>query len=266
VVLHPLPAGTAPAGSDFQPAWHVVERTQKQRCDAYWLVTQPDHAALAGALSAHFASTGFPVVDQLIARAIGVHDAGWAIFDAEASLTAAPSLDFKGKPLSFLEIEPPQFLLAWKMSIERAAAVCPGGGYVVSRHFCALGEGRLAAGIDGAENSSRLRAFLRQEEERRHALQANAKRSQAELESLLLVLQFCDLLSLYLCCGAGDAVEFPQEFSPGKVRMKREKQVWILDPSPFRCNCPDHPISVKVAARRYPPGETNTATCAFLLQ
>jgi hypothetical protein len=243
----------------------VIARSQKQLAETYWLVAQPDHAALAGALAACMVAPGFPRVDPLLARAIALHDAGWAIFDSEASLTAAPEVDDRGKPISFLEIDPPRFLRAWTASIDRAESVCPAGGYIVSRHFCTLGEGRLNSAIDGPENSSRLRAFLAHEAERRRRLQAQGDRSPAELETLLLVLQFCDLLSLYLCCGAGDAVEFPQQFAPGKVRIRRENQAFVLQPSPFRCCRSDPEVSLGVEARRFPSATAATTTLAFLL-
>ncbi len=265
MVLHPLLPGAPPPATGYQPAWPVIERSQHQLADEYWLVTQPDHAALAGALAARIVAPGFPRVDPLIARAIEVHDAGWAIFDAEARVTAAPGVDGRGKPLSFLEIDPPHFLRAWTASIDRAESVCPGGGYIVSRHFCALGEGRLASAIDGPENSSRLRAFLAQESERRDRLQPRAGRTPVELGSLLLVLQFCDLLSLYLCCGATDPVEFPQQFAPGKVRIKGENQALVLRPSPFRRCDSDPEVSLGVEARRCPSATTTTTTLPFLL-
>jgi hypothetical protein len=131
------------------------------------------------------------------------------------------------------------------------------------RHFCALGEGRLASAIDGPENSSRLSEFLAREAEHRQRLLQQASQPEPELEALLLVLQFCDLLSLYLCCGATDAVEFPQQFAPGKVRIRRENQAFILHPSPFRCCESDPEVSLGVEARRFPSGATTTL--AFLL-
>ena len=266
MVLHPLAAGATLPSSDFQPAGRVIERTQKQVADSYWLVTQPDHATLAGALAGRIVSPEFPIIEASAAHAIAVHDAGWAIFDAEANVMAMPALDDRGKPLSFLEIEPPQFLRAWTASIERAAGVFPAGGYIVSQHFCALGEGRLAAAIDVPENSARLRSFLNQEAERRERLMAEESRSQEELDSLLLVLQFCDLVSLYLCCGAGEPVEFPQEFSSGKVRMRREKDVWVLEPSPLRRGSSHQEVSLQVKARRYPSAETTTMEFTFRLR
>jgi hypothetical protein len=263
VVLHPIPPKAPAITSQYQPAWPVIERAQKEVASEYWLVSQPNHAALSAALAARFAAPGFPRINPLIARAIEVHDAGWAVFDPEARVTSAPSVDARGKPLSFLEIDPPDFLRAWAASIERAACVCPAGGYIVSRHFCALGEGRLASAIDGPENSSRLSAFLAREAEHRQRLLQQASQPEPELEVLLLVLQFCDLLSLYLCCGATDAVEFPQQFSAGKVRIRCQNQAFQLQPSPFRCSESDAEVSLGVEARRFPSNATTTL--AFLL-
>ena len=267
MVLCPLVSSPRPQPADgCAPAWPAIERTQKQMAAEYWLVSQPDHAALAGALAANFLAPDFPRIDPPIARAIAVHDAGWAIFDSEARLAAAPPADSRGKPLSFLEIDPADFLRAWDASIARAESVCADGGYIVSRHFCALGEGRLNSGFDNAGNTALIRAFLDGEARRQQRLQAQSGKSLAELEELVRVLQFCDLLSLYLCCGAADSVEFPQPFAPGKVRIRREKECFCLDPSPFRApGAPQEMLSLGVEARRYPSSAVRMTTLAFLL-
>ncbi|MGI9100843.1 MAG: DUF3891 family protein [Terriglobales bacterium] len=250
----------------FVPAWPPVERAQRHLADKYWLVTQPDHASLAGALAANFTSPDFPKIDEQIARAIEVHDAGWAIFESEAQMNVAPPLDARGKPLSFIEIVPQDFLRAWTASIDRAEQVGAAGGFIVSRHFCALGQGRLASAMDGAEDSSRLLGFLKAEDERQSRLQARVQQSCEELEHLVRALQFCDLLSLFLCCGAADAVEFPQEFAAGKVRVRCEADAYILDPSPFQTGT-QRPVSLGVEARGFPcAGKTaKVATLPFLL-
>jgi hypothetical protein len=266
MVLRPVVPSPPQSTNGNAPAWPAIERIQKQTAADYWLVSQPDHAALAGALAANFISPEFPCVDRLMARAIEVHDAGWAIFDSEARIAAAPAVDSRGKPVSFLEIEPAEFLRAWSASIERAGSVCPAGGYIVSRHFCALGEGRLGSGIDGPESAARLRGFLAGEAERQRRLRAQSGRPLAELEDLLRVLQFCDLLSLFLCCGAAEAVEFPQPFASGKVCVRTQKEAFFLDPSPFRAPGGSREmLSLGVEARRYPPSASRTTTLAFLL-
>ncbi len=266
MVLHPIPPAPAAHGQGYAPVWQAIERAQKTIANEYWLIAQPDHAALAGALAAHFVAPDFPRVDPLVARAIEVHDSGWAVFDSEARVAAAPPVDSRGKPLSFIEIEPPDFLRAWTASIDRAEAICPAGGYIVSRHFCALGEGRLRSAIDGAENSARLRAFVEHEQRRQARLRPPAAAGASAWDELLLVLQFCDVLSLYLCSGVADAVEFPHPFTAGKVRMRRENQAFILQPSPFRSGSPsDAMVSLGVEARRYPSERPHTTTLAFLL-
>ena len=267
MVLRPVvPSPQPPQPNGCAPAWPAIERLQKQAASDYWLISQPDHAALSGDLAAHFVSPEFPRVDPAIARAIALHDAGWAIFDSEARLDTPPALDSRGKPLSFLEIEPPDFLRAWQASIARAESVCAAGGYIVSQHFCVLGEGRLNSRADDAANSALIRGFLAAQADRQHHLQAQSGRSPAELEDLVRVLQFCDLLSLYLCCGAADAVEFPQPFAPGKVRLRREKECFCLDPSPFRApGAPRRLLSLGVKARRYSASGVKTTTLPFLL-
>ena len=258
------PVVQAKAASGCSEAWPVIERTQRQIAPEYLLVTQPDHAALAGALAARFAAPGFPGVDAHISRAIEVHDSGWAIFQPEADPRVAPCIDRNGKPISFLEVDPPDFLRAWIESINHAEAVCAAGGYIVSSHFCVLGEHRLRGGIDTADNTQRLKTFLQTETARRERLQRLAKRSSEELRELLLVLQFCDLLSLYLCCGATDAVEFPQPFEAGKVRVRRENQAFVLEPSPF--GRASEGASIGVSAQRFIAGKNQASTeLGFLL-
>ncbi len=264
MVLHPITTAAASSGGDYGPVWPAIERAQKTVAPEYWLVAQPDHAALTGALAAHFVSPDFPAVDPLVARAIEVHDSGWAMLDCEATITAAPPLDGRGKPLSFLEIEPAGFLRAWTASIDRAEAVCPAGGYIVSRHFCNLGDGRLRAAMDTLQDSQRICAFLQRESQRQARLRTCS--GAPSWDELLLVLQFCDVLSLYLCSGVTDAVEFPQPFTAGKVRLRRDNNAFLLQPSPFRSGrATDAMVSVGVEARRYPAHPPVTTTLAFLL-
>ncbi len=288
MVLHPIAKvspGAATGKSTMLPsAWSAVERRQRAMAAEWWLISQPDHAALSAALAANFVSSLFPAVDPLLASAIEVHDAGWAMFAPETE-AGEPALDARGKPVSFIEIEPADFLRAWTASIERAEQVCAAGGYIVSRHFCVLGRGRLEAGFDAGENAARLKSFLERESLRQQRLSVETGRAPKELDALLGVLQFCDLLSLFLCCGANEAVEFPYDFGSGRVRLLPRKGGFALEPSPFRRSGLPHPphraesgrladpgdapggLSVGVRARRYPASATaaNSTTMAFLL-
>jgi hypothetical protein len=271
MVLRPIEDVSRGCGTGepvFRSAWSAVERTQRALAAEWWLISQPDHAALSGSLAASFVSPDFPALDPLLARAIEVHDSGWAEFVSETE-TGTPQLDARGKPLSFIEIAPPDFLRAWSASIERAEQVCPAGGYIVSRHFCGLGRGRLEAHLDGPGDAARLQSFLDREAGRQPRLALDSGRPPAELDPLLAVLQFCDLLSLFLCCGACEPVEFPQCFAGRRVRLLPRDGAFALEPSPFRGDGSQQAggVSLGVRARRFPSSPTapNSTTLAFLL-
>lgn len=251
------------------PAWTAVAARQSRHAQAWWLITQPDHAALSGDLAANFVSPLFPRLDPLVIRSIGVHDWGWSIFPAEGSPGRQPLLDTAGKPLSFIEFSPWDFLRAWQGSIERAESIAPIGGIMVSRHFCGLAQFRLDTAKDPESDRRAISHFVACEHERQQRLTPQCNFARAEIDTLVRVLQFCDLLSLYLCCGADEYVEFPQLVSPHPVRVSRNgaEDFYRFDPSPFQAD-PDkpRPVSLGVKARLYPAaGESRTTTLPFLL-
>jgi hypothetical protein len=272
MVLYPIgdPRRSPASGEEaFVSAWDAVEETQHRSAASYWLITQPDHAALAGELAAHFVSPRFPCLEESVVRAIAVHDAGWALFGPEQENPSPPPTDASGKPLSFLEIVPEDFIRAWSASIDRAEAGSPVGGIMVSRHFCRLGRGRLAAGGDNRTDTRRLLTFLEQEAQRERRLGASLPHTQPELERLADVLQFCDLLSLYLCCGTRRGVEFPQKLGGNTVRLRHRDGAFVLHPSPFQKGDTPAPsglnLSLQVKAWRYPrcAGQPDSTTLAF---
>ena len=259
-------------GGGIISAWQAVERRQRARADSCYLISQPDHAALAGALAAQFVSPHFPALDPLVVRAIAVHDSGWALFAAEADPSAPPLVDGAGKPLSFLDITPADFVRAWSASIDRAEEICPAGGVMVSTHFQCLCRHRLGAANDTAEDRSILQRFEERETTRIARLLPAAKVTAAQAAVLTEVLQFCDLLSLYLCCGATEEVEFPQNFaSMENVRGRYEGGAFHLQPSPFQRDRVSDPnaqgISLGVRASRWDAaaGRTKVGEIGFLL-
>jgi len=272
MVLYPIgdpPPAPSMREDGFLSAWAAIAETQRQMAASYWLITQPDHAALAGELAAHFVSPRFPSLEESVVRAIAVHDAGWALFRPEQENPCPPPTDASGKPLSFLEIVPEEFIRAWSASIDRAEAGSAVGGILVSRHFCRLGRGRLAAGGDNAADTRRLLTFLEQEAQRERRLGSSVPYTQPELERLTDVLQFCDLLSLYLCCGTRRGVEFPQNLRGNTVRLRRHDGACLLEPSPFQREDTAAPcvggLSLEVKAWRYPQssGQPDSTTLAF---
>src|SRR5207237_3607708 len=112
-------------------AWSAIEARLKQAAPAYWLVTQPSHAVLAGDLAAALRPDIFGPIDETIARAIALHDAGWSMHDAEQIQRLRS--DPKQRPSSFLDANTDQFLRAWTASIDTAQKFAPIGGYLVCR-------------------------------------------------------------------------------------------------------------------------------------
>ena len=256
MVLHPIFDSEPPVTPDYVPAWNAVEQSQTAKAGAWWLIAQPDHAGLSGAIAVHFAAAGFPAVDPQTAHAVAMHDAGWNLF--ESDWRQPPRLHPDGRPVSFFEIEPQDFLRAWTASIDRAQEDSPGGAYMVSQHFSGLGEFRLQRVQDPPDVQQQVRAFLADERKR----QVELKRSKSDVSSwdtLLPLLQFCDLLSLYLCSGSRQPVDFPQPFAAGFVRSHYENRACVLTPSPFAAAW-----EAGVNAHRYPRSSDNAGATLFM--
>ncbi len=254
MILRPLEPPPV-TSQDFLPAWSVVERLQRQSYEGCWMITQPSHAALAGDFAAKMTGLdlpenlpqklplkSIPKLDAAIIRAIALHDAGWGIPDAQAIMQSRSVR--QGCPKSFIQCSTAEFLSAWEKSIEVAASAGPAGGYIVSRHFVRIAE-QNAAHLP-QEDQHRVSSFLKSEASRQKQLSAKQERSKEELELLTDALQFCDLLSLYVCSGARENVEFPEYFGE-KVRLTVVNDGYHLEPPLIEPGA-----KLKVAALRHP--------------
>jgi hypothetical protein len=256
MILRPARLAAPRPAAPALPAWNAILRTQQQPGEDCWLITQPDHAALAGDLAANLA---LPAITAEAVRAIALHDEGWAQCDQSA--LAAAGQAGASPPRSFVAMPVAEFVAAWSASIDRAQAVAPIGGLMVSAHFCWLADEHLAAGQDTPEDAGRLRAFLESEHKRQAQLRERERRPPAEVESLVQALQFCDLASLYLCSGAAENVEFPQPLAgPRPIRLRREKEACVFEPTPFR-----NSFDLAIAARRGGAQEPRSTTFPFFL-
>ena len=266
MILYPQ-SPTSSASSEIIPAWSAVAATQKQNASAWWLVAQPDHAALAGELAAKFGTTDFPRLEDDIVRAIALHDAGWARYDGGGVAGGGkgnapqPPRDFNGRPLSFLQAPVDMFVPAWIASIqcaeEKAGAI---GGLMVSGHFRRLAENRLSSVEDSPEETTCLHNFVKNETGQDAIRLRRQSLSELEVEHLVDLLQFCDLLSLYLSCGSHAQVQFPQAIGSRSIVLRREGEVCLLDPSPF-----PKKVSLGVPARREPVSPSDLNTCVLPL-
>jgi hypothetical protein len=245
---------SAPASQKLLPAWEAVEHTQTQAYKSCWMITQPSHAVLAGDLAGNLRGGQFPVADQDLLQAITLHDAGWGVLDAQAIMRSR-SLQ-RHPPQSFLAMDVPQFLEAWEKSIEAGGATSAAGGYVVSRHFWRLAEHR-ARSAENKLDRQKLESFLKTEAQRQQKLAARQSLSIQQLEELTDFLQFCDLLSLYFCCGTRESVIFPKYFGVA-LRAKNHNETYKLDPpliqsgAVFTVAALRHPATKAESSRQMP--------------
>jgi hypothetical protein len=249
MIVFPLLSNSAgPSPGQVPPAWKSVEARQNLRAERYLLVSQPDHAHLAGDLAARFDSFGFAPLPAAIIEAIRLHDEGWAPVDG-----LAPDLKVQlasdGSPKNFLRFLPDDFIVCWRRSIERAERIAPAAGATVSRHFVALAQFRLNTMHDNDHDREQLEEFLVNETFRQQYLLKTLHTEEVHLDYYLHALQFCDVLSLYLCSGVTDNVEFPQHFDGRAVTLTRMGRTYTLDPSPYRA-----PVRVCVKAMPFESG------------
>ena len=173
-----------------------------------------------------------------------------------------PQTDVHGKPLSFLEMTVEEFLVAWQDSIANAANASPVGGAIVSEHFCRLTRTRLQSHSDEVQERGRLHHFLARQRDFQAELQLRHNHPAEEIAVLTDVLQFCDLMSLYLCCGAAQPVTFPQTFGAKRICISRRDGIYQLQPSILGKGA-----SLGFTARRFPNlGAVEVSTLGVLIQ
>jgi Protein of unknown function (DUF3891) len=249
---------TAASTSGGISAWDAVSRAQRTWAGKYRLVRQPDHARLSGELARHLSFAGMPPISDEILRGISLHDEGWLQFDCgETRLAATPAqyspdgvaISADGKPLSFEEIKPGDFLNAWRGSISAAEAMAPIAGLIVSGHFYRLGRFGVASVRYSQTDTAMVREFLKQEEARHERLSKLEQYSAGEIDFWTNLLQFCDLLSLYLCCGSQAHVEFPQRLTRSKetIEFRIQDGIYVSTPSLFT-----HEMKFSLPARDFP--------------
>ena len=187
MILRPRPgARTAPEAA--RPAWQVFQETQSAGGESEAVVLQAEHAKLAGELAAHLVVEVFGELPAEVIEAIGLHDSGWRESD-EAQLAS---------PKSFLAVSPEVSAACWTRSVRNAERISPLAGVLTARHFRAV-----------AQDVPAHQAFVAAETLRMEATERQLGIPREALARWTAALGFCDLLSLYLCCGTRQAAVFP---------------------------------------------------------
>jgi hypothetical protein len=240
----------------FVPAWEAILRSQKQPATEWLLITQSDHAALAGEMASRISHAAFPLLDADVLQAIALHDYGWNEVDNVGSIKVGG----RGRPLSFFEEAPSDIFRAWRGSIERAAEVAPIGGILVSEHFCRIAYDFAHAPSTPSEVVQALTTFLERERDHQEDLRDKQSLSSEEIRVLVDALQFCDLLSLYVCCGARESIEFPQKFGGQTIRLRRNNESYLVEPALFGAG-----VSLAIEAYKFPVSGSGVATVPVLM-
>lgn len=177
-----------------KPAYTAFLHAQKSGPpDGVCVLLQNEHSHVAGQLARALNPAFFGALPGIVIDAISEHDAGWNDSD-QHQLHALP----ERKPLSFVDVDAENTLPCWLGSIQRGRELGPLAAVLISRHCCLLGTG-----------SDRHASFVADETARRAELEAALPFSPAELDRWTAALGFCDLLSLYLCCGSQSPVSLP---------------------------------------------------------
>jgi hypothetical protein len=164
------------------------------------MITQNDHAKLAGLFAAHWGNQKFerPRPHVSMMRAAQYHDGGWLRYETNPTLD--PST---GKSPSFQQVpnDAPQ-LAAYQWAIDMLTDVDSYTGLMVSKHRTGLWQSRYGAITHPPPGpprklTSEIEDFIARNEARQHVITAGLDRHEVAVNYNLL--QVWDLLSLYIC-------------------------------------------------------------------
>ena len=239
------------------------------------LITQHDHALLAGDLARHYGNIAFAAMLPLDAAVAGVnlHDAGWQDYDRE------PTLNARGLPLHVFDVPVGVAVRVWGASVDQAIQAGDYAGLLVSLHVLNLSALFLsnAIGFRSAEPAGKLsrsdqfemNKFQHRQVEIQETLRARlgfandtprqmgladrgASPADDQLRYNFSVLALLDRVSLSLCCGRNlfphiDEVHPAPGEEPISLNLfMRDDTTLVIAPWPFSAD----EIRLNVPAKR----------------
>jgi hypothetical protein len=185
----------------------------------WWLITQPDHAHLAGDFAAAWGNAQFrrPEPRARVLKGIACHDDGWAARDAHPSITrqgrpSAFSTELVGKYSAFEEIDLEEYLAVRDRAVRIIAEDDSYAGLLISMHTTNLLTAHADRSTIAPEGLQLLDAFLARQQDYQSelysAIREDSSLSTVEAaEQTILehfrLLQSCDNLSLLACVAFG---------------------------------------------------------------
>jgi hypothetical protein len=244
----------------------------------FLLITQNDHALLAGELAEVFGNGRFaePQPRGSALRGVNLHDCGWPLHDDE------PTLNKEGKPLDVFETPAAIGLKVWTASADRAAAQDPYAGLLVSLHVLSLSVFATTQApfehekfdLDEPQERFAVTRFQHREIERQENLrmtlglrtdrpthhkqpQEVTQKKEDQLTFNFRLLQAMDVISLACCCTKApadqtqDVLERPGG-APLRLSLSRQDNDVIVDPWPFSVERVELKIPVtRIPGRKY---------------
>jgi hypothetical protein len=227
---------------------------RREEQGSFLLIAQHDHALVSGQLAEVFGNETFALPQPLrdVVRGVSLHDCGWPLHDE------LPTINKDGLPLDVFETPREIALKVWTASAERAAAIDPYAGLLVSLHVLNLSvfastlpqfnvesqPQRFAMvkfqqrEIERQENL-RMKLGLRTERSVHHKLPHDVtQKKEDQLTFNFRLLQAMDAISLAACCTKPPTAQTQDVMrQPGgaPIRLnlgRREKDV-VVDPWPF---------------------------------
>jgi len=243
--------------------------------DGWWLITHPDHAALAAAFAERWGNETFarPEPRENVLLGIRSHDDGWAARDAHPRITkqgkpSAFSHELVGKYSAFEEIDLADYLAVRERALTAIETQCAYAALLISMHTHNL----LTAHADRSTIASNqlplLDSFLERQVKKQEALLASIRtdprlaHSVTEDEAVLnnfRLLQATDNLSLYSCVGFMRNGDLLHELPTTDGSTKRVEVFPValrhfrLEPYPF-----DEPLLTFTVPARHVKGKVFT--------
>jgi len=227
----------------------------------FFLFKQNDHALLSGQLAERIGGGPLDRPSPKTIQAIALHDSGWPLHDD------APTLNARGESLHVFETPPQIGTRVWAASAQRAAAVDPYCGLLVSLHVLHLSLMSQAAHQTGhdvfelnkfqhgqieLQEQLRPQVGLRIDRPLTHGLAAAGESPQEDqLRSDFQLLRAMDALSLALLCSeemAETTDTLPTTRNGGAVTIKARRHAeftLVLSPWIFSAESIELPISFR---------------------
>jgi len=205
--------------SEVKPASNVFIQSQKAAEPPYAIVFQAEHSRLAGALASGLRPDVFGELPPEVVQGIGEHDYGWQASDQS-------QIDYLStrEPRPFPKLTTEETIPSWNESVAHGYQLGQLQYVMVSRHFTLLGASDPGR-VEFVEAESRRRSEVE------HSLACRAE----DFDRWTAAIGFCDLLSLYLCSGSREPVEFPlaHPADPAASEAPKVTLIWKSDSPQF---------------------------------